>query len=404
MRRIVFLNRFFFPDHSATSQILTDLAFCLADASWEVHVITSQLKYDEPRVRLSGEEIARGVHIHRVATTHFGRSTLLGRCIDYLSYYFAMWRTVLALLRPGDVLVAKTDPPLTSILAMRAANLKGTHYVNWLQDLFPEVAVQLRVPFFRGPVGQGLSLLRDRSLRSAIANVVLGDLMAEQVIRRGVPRDRVHVIPNWSDDEQISPISHHDNPLRQEWRLDGKFVVGYSGNLGRAHEFDTVLAAAEELKANSRIIFLLIGGGNKLDKLACCVKQQGLERSFRFISYQSRNLLRHSLGVADVHWLSLKPELEGLIVPSKFYGIAAAGRPLVAITANNGEIARLVRQYGCGVVIEPGDAKALVRALVMLSTDEEKTRAMGTRARAMLDANFTRRHAFDRWQRLLNAI
>ena len=404
MRRVIFLNRFFFPDHSATSQILTDLAFYLADACREVHVVTSQQKYDEPKVRLPDRETARGVHIHRVGTTHFGRSTLLGRGVDYLSFYLTMWRTVLALIRPGDVLVAKTDPPLTSILAMRAADLRGAHFVNWLQDLFPEVAIQLGVPFFRGPISQGLLSLRDRSLRAATANVVLGGLMAEQVIKRGVPSDRVHVIPNWSDDEQISPISHDDNLLRREWRLDGKFIVGYSGNLGRAHEFHTVLAAAEELKANSRIVFLIIGGGKKLDKLAYCVKQRGLERGFRFVPYQDRNLLRHSLGAADVHWLSLRPELEGLIVPSKFYGIAAAGRPVVAITASNGEIARLVRQHDCGVVIEPGDTKALVRALVMLSTDEDKRTAMGTSARAMLDAHFSRRHAFERWQRLLDAI
>ena len=404
MRRIIFLNRFFFPDHSASSQMLTDLAFCLAEAGREVHVVTSQQKYDEPKVRLPSRETIRGVYIHRVATTPFGRSMLLSRGIDYLCCYFAMWRTVLALSRPGDVLVAKTDPPLTSIFAMRAANLRSAHFVNWLQDLFPEVATQLGVPFFRGPVSQGLLSLRDRSLRAATANVVVGELMAEQVIRRGVPRKRVHVIPNWSDDEQISPISHRDNPLRREWRLNGKFIVGYSGNLGRAHEFDTVLAAAEELRANPRILFMFIGGGKKLAELARCVKKRGLDRSFRFVPYQDRTLLRHSLGAADVHWLSLRPELEGLIVPSKLYGIAAAGRPVVAITALNGEIARLVRENDCGVVIEPGDAKALVNALVMLSTDEDKRAAMGTRARAMLDAHFTRRHAFERWQRLLDAI
>src|SRR5262245_8446280 len=105
-RRIIFLNRFFFPDYSATSQMLTDLAFHLADAGRKVDVVTSQQKYDEPKVRLPDRETARGVHIHRVATTHFGRSTLLGRGIDYLSFYSAMWRTVLALIRPGDVLIA----------------------------------------------------------------------------------------------------------------------------------------------------------------------------------------------------------------------------------------------------------------------------------------------------------
>jgi glycosyltransferase involved in cell wall biosynthesis len=256
MQRVIFLNRFFFPDHSATSQMLSDLAFNLAAAGREVHVVTSQQKYDEPKTRLAYRETINRVHITRVATSRFGRSALFGRGVDYLSFYSAMWRAVLALIRPGDILVAKTDPPLTSILAMRAAKLRGARLVNWLQDLFPEVAVQLGVPFLRGSVGRCLTSLRDQSLRAAVANVVLGDLMAQRVMSRGISPERVHVIPNWSDDEQISPISHNDNHLRREWKLEDKFVVGYSGNLGRAHEFDTILAAAELLRDDPRIIFL----------------------------------------------------------------------------------------------------------------------------------------------------
>jgi glycosyltransferase involved in cell wall biosynthesis len=404
MQRLIFLNRFFVPDHSATSQMLSDLAFHLAAAGREVHVVTSQQKYDEPKVRLAARETASGVHIERVATTHFGRSASLGRGIDYLSFYSAMWRTIVALIRPGDVVVAKTDPPLTSILAMRAARLRGAHLVNWLQDLFPEVAVELGVPFLRGPVGRSLASLRDQSLRAAAANVVLGHLMAQRVMSRGGLPDRVHVIPNWSDDERIAPINHLDNPLRREWGLEDKFVVGYSGNLGRAHEFDTILAAAERLKDNSRIVFLFVGGGTKLDQLGRCLKKRDLGQSFRFVPYQDRGLLRQSLGAADLHWLSLKPELEGLIVPSKFYGIAAAGRPLIVITARDGEIARLVRRHDCGVVIEPGDVDTLVATLVGLSTDEEKRVGMGARARSMLDAHFTRQHAFQHWQRVLDTI
>ena len=125
---------------------------------------------------------------------------------------------------------------------------------------------------------------------------------------------------------------------------------------------------------------------------------------FELIPYQERALLKHSLGVPDVHWISLKPEFEGLIVPSKFYGIAAAGRPMIAITAQNGEVARLIQQHRCGLVIEPGNVDALVSALVALSTDAEGRAAMGARARAMLEANFTRRQAMERWRRLLQSV
>jgi len=114
--------------------------------------------------------------------------------------------------------------------------------------------------------------------------------------------------------------------------------------------------------------------------------------------------LKYSLCVADVHWISLRPELEGLVVPSKFYSITAAGRPVIAITAKNGEIARLVEEYGCGLAIEPGNADALAEVLMFLSNDNERVAAMGRRARAMLEAHFTRRQAVERWRQVLENI
>ena len=146
-----------------------------------------------------------------------------------------------------------------------------------------------------------------------------------------------------------------------------KFVVGYSGNLGRAHEFDTILAASEHFRNDPNIIFLFIGGGHRSDELARRVKAQELSHKFRFLPYQRDEDLKYSLSVPDVHWISLRPELEGLIVPSKFYGIAAAGRPIIAVTAKNGEIASLVRAYDCGVVVEPGNSDELAKVITDLS-------------------------------------
>ena len=141
-----------------------------------------------------------------------------------------------------------------------------------------------------------------------------------------------------------------------------------------------------------------------MDELAAAVTARQLEPHFRFVPYQDRTQLKYSLGVADVHWLSLKPALEGLIVPSKFYGIAAAGRPVIAITATNGEIARLVEENHCGLVIAPGQAAELATQLKRLSTDRELLETMGKNARAMLDAEFTRRQALSRWEAVLTGI
>jgi glycosyltransferase involved in cell wall biosynthesis len=403
MKRIIFINRFFFPDTSATSQLLCDLAFHLAGRGNDVHVITSRQRYEQPDARLPPLETIEGVTVHRVLTTRFGRSATLGRGFDYLSFYASVWRSVLAIAQDGDILVAMTDPPLLCVVAMQAAKRRRFYLVNWLQDLYPEVATELGVPFVRGATGRGLARLRDRSLQIAAANIAVGDLMADKIGVRGIPSDRIHVIPNWCDDEEIGAVDAADNPLRREWGLHDRFVIGYSGNLGRAHEFDTVLAAAERLR-DDRMVFLFIGGGSKFDELKRHVDSRGLNHLFRFIPYQERALLKYSLSVADVHWVSLKPNLEGLIVPSKFYGIAAAARPIIVIGASDGELAPLVRQNDCGFIVAPGDAAALSDVLLRISSDAEGRAVMGGRARKMLETHFTRRQALARWRDLLDTV
>jgi len=403
-RRIIFLNRFFFPDHSATSQILTDLAFHLAGCGIDVHVVTSQQRYDDPCARLPEVDSIGGVAIHRMPTTRFGRSALIGRGFDYFSFYIAAYRSVLAWAKPGDVLVAKTDPPLLCVVAKHAAEGRGLHLVNWLQDLYPEVAMELGVPFTKGPLGRGLLQLRDASLRAAAANVVVGERMAEVVRNRGIAPETIHVIPNWCDDEEIQPVAPLTPPLRQEWGLGEQFVVGYSGNLGRGHEFETVLAAAERLRSDQRLCFLFIGGGKQFAELAHSVRRRGLDHLFRFLPYQERKILRLSLGVPDIHLISLRPEVEGLIVPSKLYGIAAAGRPIIAVGASDGEVGRLVRRHNCGVLVEPGQGELLADRLRCLRANPGRLAEMGRRARAMLEVHFTRRQAFERWRSLVDEI
>jgi glycosyltransferase involved in cell wall biosynthesis len=404
MPRLIFVNRYFFPDHSATSQILSDLAFHLAAAGRDVHVITGTQIYDDPKASLPDREIINGVNVYRVSSTRFGRGALAGRAIDYLSFYRSVRVRLAAVARAGDFVVAKTDPPLTSVVALTVTRRAGAHLINWLQDIYPETAVELGVPMMRGPVAATLGALRDRTLRAAVATVVAGELMGRKARALGAAAERIHVIPNWCDDEEIAPIAPADNWLRQEWGLAGKFVFGYSGNLGRAHEFETVLAAAERLREDSRFIFLMIGGGNRFDELRKITEERRLSDAFRFMPYQDRALLPYSLGVPDAHWLSLNPTLEGLIVPSKFYGIAAAGKPIVVIADRDGELGQLVQQYRCGFVMTPGDAGALAGALQTMARTPDSVADMGVRARQMLDARFTRRHGLERWRALLDRL
>lgn len=345
----------------------TDLAFHLASRGFEVAAIASRQRYDDPRARLASGT-ANGVRIVRVWSTRFGRAGLFGRALDYLSFYASAF---VAMLRERNaVLIAMTDPPLTSVLAA----MTGKRVVNWIQDLFPEVAESLGI---RAP--RVLRKVRDWSLRRARVNVAIGDLMAARV-------PKPVVIHNWAD-AALRPLPRPQSDA---------FLVGYSGNLGRAHEFETILGA---MLALPDVRFVFTGGGAQFEAVK---RAAGANAEFR--SYVPREQLSESLSSVDAHLVSLQPSLEGLIVPSKFYGILAVARPAIFIGARDGELARIIDEHRCGVVVEPGDVEALTRAIARLASNREEAAAMGRRGRELYLARFAPEHAFAAWERVLREV
>ena len=421
--KIIFVNRFFYPDHSATSQILSDLAFSLSERSHNVLVITSRQRYDAPHERLPQQDSIAGVKVYRVWTTRFGRTSVVGRALDYLTFYISASWQLWWLARCCDVVIAKTDPPLFSVLARPITHIRGVKLVNWHQDIFPEVAQALGI-------GRGwpanviygvLRWLRDGSLRRADMNVALGKKMQQKLRERCIKPQRICVIPNWADGHLIVPKGRNSNPLRAKWKLGDQFVVGYSGNLGRAHNYRAFFNAIEFIETKrprvqssdsskcdvtqhadrpTEIAWLFIGGGYGFNLLAADVRLRGF-KSVQFHPYQPRELLAESLSAIDVHLVSLNPELEGLIVPSKVYGILAAGRPIIFVGDVNGEIAHLIDRHRCGRNVAMDDSAALARTILELAADPHICDEMGMRARRAFEAEYDKSGAIMRWEKLL---
>lgn len=400
--RVYFCNRYVTPDLSATSQLLTDLATDLAARGVSVTLLGSRQRYDDASALLPETERIDGVDVLRVGSSRFGRDGLLGRVLDYLDYLRGARRVLKAHLQPGDLVVAMTDPPMLGSALVGISSRRGAGCVQWLQDLFPEVADGV---FGRGVrlLSAPLRVLRNRSLRRSRHLVLISEAMATRIAAVGVPRERITVIENWTDDVTIQPLAAADNPLRAAWGLQGKFVVGYSGNLGRAHDWRTMLETAAQLRDRDDIRFVLIGGGRGMREFADAVKAQGLE-NVRFQPYQPREALAHSLSLPDLHWLTLQLALEGCIFPSKWYGILAAGRPALFIGDTDGEIAQRLRESGCGWAVAPGDVAAARTGIERLATAPEEAAAMGERARALLDTRHTRPQALVRWGSLVDAL
>ncbi len=400
MRTVWFVNSFFHPDHSATSQILSDVAFHLADRGWKVQVVAGRPSYDG-KSRFPNRETIRGVGITRVPSL-FGKGRgMAARLGRYAGMYLGATWTLLTKVRAGDVVVCKTDPPLLSVPLAMAARLRGAKLVNWLQDLYPEVAIAsgVRMPASGRRV---LMALRDRSLASAAMNVAIGHVMARHLRAAGIAPARISILPNFTDDAHIRPLSK-PNALRSEWGLDDRFVLGYSGNLGRAHDTQTFVDMASLLAHRSDIMFLFIGGGHQFDAVRDALAERNV-CNVRFEGYVPREQLNYSLAVPDAHWLSLKPNMEGLIVPSKVYGIMAAGRPIIAVGDPQGEIAQILHGGQAGFQIAPGDAQGFAQAVLALADDAPRAREMGTNARAMLDADGSRAIVLDRWETMLSRV
>ncbi|MEZ5855418.1 MAG: glycosyltransferase family 4 protein [Hyphomicrobiaceae bacterium] len=409
--RVHFVNRYFAPDQSATSQILTGVANDLARRGYDVMVTASRQLYEDPKSQLARDQVVGRVKVHRVRTTCYGRRGLIGRLLDYCCFYLGAAKQVWKVTRPGDVVIAKTDPPLLSLIIAPIARLRGAIYVNWLQDVFPEVAGAVNLGGRAGHLAwPALRWGRNLSLRLADTNVAIGERMAEFLEAQGIGGDRIDVIQNWADQGHEAPSKAAVADLRRAWGLDGKFVVGYAGNLGRVHEIDTVLDAMERLQtmaandANARdLTFLFVGGGAKRAYFEAEMVRRGLTNVV-LKPYQPADELGATLAVADVHLVTLLPELEGLVVPCKFYGIAAAGRPTVFVGSEHGEIARLIRRHDCGRAVGVGQSEALANTLLSLSRDPASVLSLGRHARAAFAAFFDKSFAVQQWAHLIDTL
>ncbi|HEY0800319.1 MAG TPA: glycosyltransferase family 4 protein, partial [Steroidobacteraceae bacterium] len=225
----------------------------------------------------------------------------------------------------------------------------------------------------------------------------------DRLLRLGVPANRIQIIENWAECGVDAPKAAALSALRAQVALTDKFVVGYSGNLGRAHEFQTLLRAAEILKGDGEIVFLMIGGGAGMVNLLEATIERGLN-NFLFLPYQPRETLSDSLAASDVHWVSLLPELEGLIVPSKFYGILAAARPTVFIGDTDGELARAIRVGQCGITVAVGDVEGLAGAVRHLKNDPVHRGRLGSNAYRRYCEHYSARRAFDRWTEIVRSV
>jgi glycosyltransferase involved in cell wall biosynthesis len=319
--------------------------------------------------------------------------------MDYLTFYWSAAVMLRRIAGSGDVIIAKTDPPMINTVAALIAWLNGAVLLNWMQDVYPEVAEKLHVKGLT-LFGGALRRIRNWTCGVAVRNIVIGGCMRDFLIRAGINGAQISVIPNWVNDAIIQPLPKQKNSLRVAWSLQDRLVVGYSGNMGRSHNFDAVLDAADALRHESQIRFLFIGDGAKKGELESYVKKKSLT-NVNFLSHQPDVLLPLSLTVPDIHIVTLQNELAGLIVPSKFYGALAAGRPVIYIGPGDCEVANVIREFDCGFHLGEDDSGRLCEIVQTLASDDVLRAKMGENARRALDSLYSRERALSAWQSVI---
>ena len=385
-RRVLFLNRSFWPDREATGQFLTELCDDLS-RDHEVTVVAGPSyradRNDLAGFRLWSRERRGSVSIIRTWGTRFSKSSLAGRLVNLGTYYLLAAIVAFRLPRP-DVIVAETDPPLLGALAAVLKRRWGCRLIYNVRDLYPDIAEVtggVRSPFL-------LDLLRrgnDYAYERADLIVTLGQDMARRIVDKGVPSDKVVVVPDWVDCGRIRPID--SNPFRRSF--GDKFVVMYSGNIGLSQQLEAVLEAAARMRDDDRILFAIIGEGARKKWLEERARAMGLTNVI-FLPYQPLDNLAQSLSAADLHLIPLAPGAAGCLVPSKIYGIMAAGRPFIAMMEETAEVAQIAREDGVGFVVRPGDVDALIAAIREAVDAPERLKQMGARARRLAEMRFDR--------------
>ncbi len=385
--KILFINQFFWPDSSATSQQLTDVATGLAQRGNDVSVLCGEGGY----ATAAASEAPANVRTLRVKALPFARGKV-GRVLSYLSFYGTAFVRGLTAPRQ-DVVVTLTTPPLISLLGMAIKLLRGSRHFIYEQDMYPDVAIDLHYFKPGGIADHVVGFFADLARRNADGVIALGECMKQRLIHRGIPAARIFIAENWASSAAIQPMQRPGDPK--------ELVLLYSGNLGLAHDLDTLTGAMTGLRDDHRFRFLFVGSGGRRKELEAFCTANDI-RSAEMRPYVSRDQLSKGLAAGDIGLVTQHNVCCGSVVPSKVYGILAAGRPILFIGPAAATPALVIDRHQCGWQINPGDVEGLSRLLVYLADNPQLVKQAGARARQALLDHYDLPHSVDRIAAILN--
>jgi len=380
------LSQSFCPDVTGTGQLMFDLAEKLSeDKNIRLSVITGKRPFEKQKRNPNYENFK----INRMRLLAINNCSIICKIIDGWIFFICVMLRVL-LDRKVDVLLIPTDPPLLPLIGTIAKIYKGQKYIYLMHDVYPEIAAGLGYIKKDGWIYTLWTYLNQISMKHAEKIVVPSQSMRIKLLEqyKNLDSEKVLLVPNWANEDLINVIPKEENHYPQKFNLQDKFIVEYSGNMGRIHEFETIIKAAQKLEKFDDIAFVFIGGGGKKPEVENLVKKYSL-KNIMFLPHQDRENLAFSLGMADVHLISLRQNYENLAAPSKLYGILASGKPAIFVGSKNCFITELLENNLCGYTVEIGDYSDLSEKILLFKNSREKLEYYGKNSRELFENNYT---------------
>lgn len=371
---ILLLNEYFPPDTSATAKCAAQVVEALT-ANHKVTVLAGRPSYDPTETHppyLLRREVRGNLTVERVGSTAYPRFQMRRRVSNYLTYLaLAIPR---ALTIPSDIVLAMTDPPIEGLAGASVARLSGRPFVYNIRDMYPDMAVGGSI-VRPGSFTARWETMHRWALRQAARVIVLGDDMRDRIIAKGIDPARVVV----SRDGIAIPetLASPDNPVAREVHGDFRFVLVHAGNLGFYGAWQTLITAVRMLESVG-VGLVFIGEGAMKPQIEAMA--QGC-KAIRFLPFRPASEIPLVLSSGDMHVVTVKRGLEGVVVPSKLYPTLAAGRPVLGIAPEECDVVRTIRATGCGVAANPDDPESVVAAIQGVLQDSEQLKIMGRQAR-----------------------
>jgi glycosyltransferase involved in cell wall biosynthesis len=402
---VLFVNQNYYPDLVSAGQRLTDLAEYLAEDGFNVSVLCGRGGYTGESTKSPLRETRNGVHVRRLRTPNFGRSSNLGRIADYAAFFAQALGHVLARSSP-DYVVTLTTPPLVNVVGALANGLKNQAYGIWSMDLHPDGEKALGMIPEEGLLTTVLDALNDAAHRNADFVVALGRRMADRIEAKGVKPESLKILPMWT--KGMHEVPDDDNPYLDRFGLQDRFVVLYAGNAGLFHQFEEICACMRRFQHHDDVHFLFVGDGPRRDEIESFARDQDLD-NFEYRDYVPREDLKYVLSLADVHLISLRPEISGIAVPSKLYDSMMSARPVLMVGPRSSETARTIEEGEFGFVVDPSDQShdavidGLVEALETLYQNPARRRVMGAKGSALYAQEYAQEVVCEQWSEFLRS-